>query len=82
MVMTERLVATGRDTLAEAIYAAVDPSVVDSRYVADRLVDSGAVLIVDPADPALVERVAAVLQWSASRSTDARAAIEAVFGDQ
>jgi hypothetical protein len=79
------LLAAGRERLAEALF-----EVVSERYgarYADHLIDSGAVLVVDPTDPALVQRVAVAIlnvgaPWDGIEVWLARAAIRAVFGDQ
>jgi hypothetical protein len=56
--MAERLVATGRDTLAAGIWGHVG---LDATQLAQALIDQGTVRVVDPADPVLVERVAVAL---------------------
>ncbi len=87
--MAERAVADGRDTLAKALrkYGVLDD--LRARWTADRLVDGGHVRIVDPTDPALVERVATAIAaadvaagYELSWGEVSRAAIRAVFGDQ
>ncbi len=57
--MAERAVATSRDTLDAAVVAWIARDCEGS--IVGYLIDSGAVRVVDPADPALVERVAKAL---------------------
>ncbi len=76
--MTSRAGTTGRDTLDAAVAAWIATNCKGS--VVDYLIDSGAVLLIDPADSALIGRVRQRYPLVADGLV--RAVLGAVFGDQ